>query len=68
MARGENGPDSDVDILVDLDPEMVDDLLADSQVQQALQDIIGRPVDIVMRGDNRPELVAAVVRDGIHAC
>jgi uncharacterized protein len=68
VARGEHGPDSDVDILVDLDPEIVSDLFAYSRVQRTLQEIVGRPVDIVMRGENnKPGLTAEIARDGVHA-
>lgn len=43
VARCEEGPDSDVDILVDLDPEIVDDLFSYSRVQRTLQDLVGWP-------------------------
>jgi len=67
VARGEDLPDSDVDILVDLDPAVVRDLFAYSRVQRTLQDLIGRRVDIARRGRTRPELDADLIRDAVHA-
>ena len=67
VARGEDLPDSDVDILVDLDPAIVRDLFAYSRVQRTLQDLVGRRVDITRRGRTRPELDADLIRDAVHA-
>lgn len=68
VARGEDTPDSDVDILVDLDPKLVDDLFAYSKVQRTLQDLVGRPVDIARKGRARsPEMDAEIARDAVHA-
>jgi uncharacterized protein len=67
VARGEDRPDSDVDVLVDIDPEIVTDLFAYSRVQRTLQDIIGRPVDITRLGRTRPEMDAELTRDAVHA-
>jgi uncharacterized protein len=67
VARGEDLPDSDVDILVDLDPAIVRDLFAYSRVQRTLQDLVGRRVDIARRGRTRPELDVELIRDAVHA-
>jgi len=67
VARGEDLPDSDVDILVDLDPAVVRDLFAYSRVQRTLQDVVGRRVDIARRGRTRPELDVELIRDAVHA-
>ena len=67
VARGEDLPASDVDILVDLDPAIVRDLFAYSRVQRTLQDIVGRRVDIARRGRTRPELDAELIMDAVHA-
>ena len=67
VARGEERTDSDVDILVDLDPAVVRDLFAYSRVQRTLQDLIGLPVDIAQRGRLRDEMKADVAKDGINA-
>jgi predicted nucleotidyltransferase len=67
VARGEERPDSDVDILVDLDPDIVRDLLGYSRVQRTLEDLIGLPVDIAERGRLRHGMQEDVERDSIHA-
>jgi predicted nucleotidyltransferase len=68
VARGDDGPDSDVDILVDLDPKLVDDLFAYSKVQRTLQNLVGRPVDIARKGRPRSaEMEAEIERDAVHA-
>ena len=67
VARGEERPDSDVDILVDLDPAVVRDLFAYSRVQRTLQDLIGLPVDVAQRGRLRDEMKADISRDSINA-
>jgi len=67
VARGEDLPDSDVDVLVDLDPAVVRDLFAYSRVQRTLQDLVGRRVDIARRGRTRPELDVELIMDAVHA-
>ena len=67
VARGEDLPDSDVDIVVDLDPAMVRDLFAYSAVQRTLQNLVGRRVDIARRGRTRPEFDAELIRNAVHA-
>lgn len=68
VARGEDNPSSDVDILVDLDPKLVDDLFAYSKVQRTLQNLIGRPVDIARKGRPRSaEMEAEIERDAVRA-
>ena len=54
VARGEAGPDSDVDLLVDLDPERT--LLDLSGLILDLQETLGREVDVVESG--RPSRIA----------
>jgi predicted nucleotidyltransferase len=48
IAREEAGPDSDIDLLVDLDPERT--LLDLSGLILDLQDALGRKVDVVESG------------------
>jgi predicted nucleotidyltransferase len=68
VARGEEREDSDVDILVDLDPDIVRDLLDYSCVQQTLEDLIGCRVDIAVHGRaRRPEMEAEIARDAVTA-
>ena len=57
--RGEAGPGSDVDVLVDFAPEASPTLLDLADMQRELQSIFGRPVDLLTRrgmeaSPNRP--------------
>ena len=55
VARGEDRPDSDVDLLADLPPGM--SLLSLGRVQAELEDILGTRVDLVA-GTLKPEVRA----------
>ncbi len=48
FARGEAGPDSDVDVLIDLEPGR--SLFDAGGLLMDLQDILGRKVDVVTEG------------------
>jgi uncharacterized protein len=47
FARGDDRPDSDIDILVSLDPDIEIGLSAFMKLQRVLETIVGRPVDMV---------------------
>jgi predicted nucleotidyltransferase len=48
VARGEEGPESDLDLLVDLEPKR--NLPDPSHLVMDLQDLLGRKVDMVEPG------------------
>ena len=54
VARGQDRPDSDVDLLVDLPPQM--GLLALGRLQADLEAILGAPVDLVPETDLKPDV------------
>ncbi len=58
VARGEEGPDSDLDFLVDLEPRR--NLLDLGHLVMDLQDLLGRKVDIV-----EPEGLHWYIRDKV---
>ena len=60
-ARGEDRPDSDVDLLVDLPPHM--GLLGLGRVQADLEAILGTKVDLVPASDLKPAVRARAERD-----
>ena len=62
VARGQAWPDSDVDVLIDIDPAAPFDLLDLVRIKMLLTDRIGRPVDVVDREALKPQL-----RDNILA-
>jgi uncharacterized protein len=61
VARGEDRPDSDVDLLVDVPPDM--GLLGLGRVQAELEAILGAKVDLVPASDLKPEVRARAERD-----
>ena len=63
VARGEAGPDSDVDILVDL--ERGRSLLDHAQLQIDLEALLGRKVDVVTERGLRSHLRERVLQEAI---
>jgi predicted nucleotidyltransferase len=67
FARGEDRPDSDIDLLVELPTGM--GLLTLGHAQQALEDLLGSPVDLVPEADlklgGRAAVAADLVRLGV---
>jgi len=49
VARDEAGPDSDVDLLVEFVPDAHLGLFKYVDIQQHLEQLLGRPVDLVMK-------------------
>jgi len=67
VARGEAGPESDVDILVTLDDQKVRSLLDYAGVAADLEDVIGRSVDLADSGRLRPEIAPLALGEAIDA-
>ncbi|MFM9939420.1 MAG: nucleotidyltransferase family protein [Hyphomicrobiaceae bacterium] len=67
MARGEARPDSDVDILVDLDSVAALDVYDFVDLQQYIADLIATPVDVVNAACVKPKLRASIDRDSVYA-
>ena len=64
VARGEARPDSDIDLLVDFDgPATFKGYMG---TRFFLEDLLGREVDLVMKGAMRPEIWPYVEKDLIH--
>ena len=64
-SRGAATPDSDVDILVDLDKSAHMGLFEYVELQLALQDLLHRPVDLVERDSLMPFARQSANRDKI---
>ena len=63
LARGEAGPDSDIDILVKLDPgRSLLDLVA---IKQDLEDLLGCEVDVVTEAAISPYIRAEVLGEAV---
>lgn len=67
VARGDARPDSDVDIVVDVDPAVVSGLFAQGGIQQDIEAWIGHPVDLARRDRLRPGIAEAVAAEGVDA-
>ena len=65
VARGDEHPDSDVDVLVDLPPDA--GLFTLLRLEGELSRLLGATVDVVPRTALRPELRPDVERDAGHA-
>ncbi|MEX0851809.1 MAG: nucleotidyltransferase domain-containing protein [Bauldia sp.] len=64
-ARGENRPDSDVDLLVDIVPGRKFSLVEMAGIANTVEDRIGLVGNIFLRRSTRPELLDEARRDGI---
>lgn len=63
-ARGDNGPGSDIDIVVELERP---DLFALIGIKQAVEDVFPAKVDIVrLRSDMNPLLKCRIERDAVY--
>ncbi|MDO9707777.1 nucleotidyltransferase family protein [Paracraurococcus lichenis] len=67
VARGEAGPGSDIDILVEFAPGQPGDIYAYVGVQEQVASLFPGRVDVVDRGSLRPRLRGHVLADLIHA-
>ena len=63
LARGEAGPDSDIDILVKLDPGR--SLLDIVAIKQGLGDLLGCEVDVVTEAAISPYIREEVLREAV---
>lgn len=61
VARGDAGPDSDIDLLVDLEPGRT--LLDHVGLWQDLEELLGRRVDVVVEGGISPHLEKRILAE-----
>ena len=62
VLRDDFRPDSDIDLLVEFEPDARIGLLALGRLQRALEELLGRSVDLVPRGGLKPLIRDAVLR------
>jgi uncharacterized protein len=67
VARGQQRPESDIDILVDLDPKIVHTIIDYVGVKEYIADLFDEPVDVVSREGLKPVLRPRADTDAIHA-
>ena len=63
VARGEDGPDSDIDLLVDLDPNV--GIFALGRMRSEAERILGSSVDIVPTNGLKSDVVGRVLAEAI---
>jgi len=66
MARGDLGPESDVDLLIEVDPARPFGLFAFMDLKADLAALLGRPVDLAFPDAMRPRLREVVLRDSVE--
>lgn len=65
VARGEDRPDSDVDLAVQIEDGRSFSLIRLEETRLSLQDLLGRPVDLGEVACLRPDVRAAFERDHV---
>jgi predicted nucleotidyltransferase len=67
FARDEEGKDSDLDILVEFDPDAKIGLFALARLRRRLMEVMGREVDLVTPEAIRPEMREEILREAVLA-
>jgi uncharacterized protein len=67
VARGDDRPDSNIDILVDLDPAIVVTIFDYAGVKDFIAEMFDRPVDVVSRETLKPRARPKAAADAICA-
>jgi predicted nucleotidyltransferase len=65
VARGEAGPDSDVDVLVELGPGI--GLFRFVDIRDRLSEILGRPVDMATPDGLKPRIKDRILAEAVRA-
>jgi uncharacterized protein len=67
LARGEADAESDIDIMVELDPAYHIDVFSYAGLKSYISDLFGRPVDVVDREGLKPHVRGSAIADAIYA-
>lgn len=65
VARGDATKDSDIDLLVDLEPSIGNELLRVAGIAEELSELLGRRVDVVTASLLRREVSATALADAV---
>ena len=63
LVRGEAQADSDIDVLIEVDPEADFGLLDQTGVKHLIEDRLNRKVDVLKKGGIRPEFEQRILRE-----
>jgi predicted nucleotidyltransferase len=66
VARGENRPDSDIDIMVEIEPEADIGVFEYAEIKEYIASLFDGPVDVVSR-DNLKPFIRPAVADAVYA-
>jgi hypothetical protein len=66
-ARGDNRPDSDTDIMIEIDPEAPVGVYEYAGIKEYIAGLFDGPVDVVDREGLKPYIRPAVTADAIYA-
>lgn len=67
IARGEERPDSDIDILVEFEPGEEGSIYDYVRLKEYVAGLFGEPVDVIDRNALKPHLRAPAARDTVYA-
>jgi predicted nucleotidyltransferase len=67
VARGEERPDSDIDILVEFEPGAEGSIYQYMALKQFVASLFDTPVDVIDRDALKPHLRAPLARDTLYA-
>ena len=67
VARGDNRPNSDIDILVEFEPEAEGTIYDYVRLKEYVASLFDRPVDVIDRDALKPHLRAPSGRDVVYA-
>ena len=67
VARGHAGPESDLDIMIELDPDVAFDAFTYAGLKRYIAELFDGPVDVVNRNALRPHLRQNAQSDAIDA-
>jgi uncharacterized protein len=67
VARGDNRPDSDLDILVEFEPDAEGSIYEYMRLKDYIASLFEGPVDVIDRDALKPHLRAPSARDAVYA-
>jgi predicted nucleotidyltransferase len=67
VARGDNRPDSDIDIMIEVNPEAHITVFDYVGLKEYIASLFSEPVDVVDRGGLKPYIRPAATADALYA-
>jgi hypothetical protein len=67
LVRGDERPDSDVDLLVEFEPDARIGFFAFARLQRRLSELLGRPVDLVTPDALHKAMKTRILQEAVRA-